>query len=116
MANICVSYKALNRITKPFEYPIGWCDNTVEDFGDGAGTLFYITLDCAQGYHQIQVNDQEKLAFFAPRWKNIYIYSNAIWVRQRPIFLNRHGTTVPSRMDAPISALLQQFFQIAPSV
>ena len=73
---MCVSYRALNRITIPFEYPIGRCDDAVEDFGDSAGTLFFISIDCAQGYHQIHVwyKDQDKLAFFAPDGKK-YTYT-----------------------------------------
>ena len=34
---MCVSYRALNKITKPFKYPIGRCDDAVDDLGDGAG-------------------------------------------------------------------------------
>ena len=65
---MCVSYRALNRISKPFGYPIGICNDAVENLGDGAGVLYFISIDCAQGYHQIQVyeKDQEKLVFFGP--------------------------------------------------
>ena len=59
---MCVSYRGLNGITKPFEYPIGRCDAAIEDLGDSAGTLYFICLDKAQGYHQIGVNkcDRQK--------------------------------------------------------
>ena len=79
---MCVSYRALSRLTKPFEYPIERCDNTVEDFGDGAGTLFLITFDYAQGYHQIQVwyQDQKKLHSLPPMAK-IHVYCNVIRAR-----------------------------------
>ena len=65
---MCVSYRGLNMVTQPFEYPIGRCDAAIEDLGDSAGTLYFICLDKAQGYHQIGVKrgDQEKLAFFEP--------------------------------------------------
>ena len=48
-------------------YPIGWCDDAIEILGDGAGCLYFIIVDCAQGYHQIRAwwRDQEKLDFFA---------------------------------------------------
>ena len=62
---MCVSYRALNKITRPFEYPIGRCDDAVEDLGDGAGRIYFITIDCAQGYHQIRIwgKDQENSIF-----------------------------------------------------
>ena len=65
---MCISYRALNRITNPFEYPIGRCDSAIEDIGDGSGFLWFISLDAVQGYNQISVRkrDQQKLAFFAP--------------------------------------------------
>ena len=65
---MCISYRALNKITHPFQYPIGRYNNSIENLGDGTGVLYFITLDCAQGYHQIRVwyGGQEKLAFFAP--------------------------------------------------
>ena len=65
---MCVSYRKLNSVTHPFEYPIPRCDNAIEDFGNAHGTLFMMSLDNRQGYHQIAVNpgDQEKLAFFGP--------------------------------------------------
>lgn len=65
---MCVSYRGLNRVTNPFEYPIGRCDSAIEDFGDNAGKLYFICLDKAQGYHQIGVkrDDRVKLAFFGP--------------------------------------------------
>ena len=63
-----VSYRGLNRVTNPFEYPIGRCDVAIEDVGDGTGDFWFISLDSAQGYHQITVRkcDRKKLAFFTP--------------------------------------------------
>ena len=65
---MCVSYRALNRITKPFQFPIPRCDDSVYMLGNGSVKIFIITLDARQGYHQIVVRycDQEKLAFFGP--------------------------------------------------
>ena len=67
---MCVSYRALNAITKPFTYPIPRCDNAVSSLGIiGFGDkILFISLDAKQGYHQIRVktSDKEKLAFFAP--------------------------------------------------
>ena len=36
---ICVSYRGLNKVTNPFEYPIGRCDSAIKDLGDASGTL-----------------------------------------------------------------------------
>jgi len=65
---MCVSYRNLNKVTNPFEFPIGRCDAAIEDIGDGSGKIYFISLDAAQGYHQIQVcrAHKHKLAFFAP--------------------------------------------------
>jgi hypothetical protein len=39
-----------------FEYPIPRCDNAIDDFDDGIGRLWFISLDARQqGYHQIRV-------------------------------------------------------------
>ena len=46
-----VSYRDLNKVTNPFEYPIGQCNSAIEDLGDASGILFFICLDKAQGYH-----------------------------------------------------------------
>ena len=65
---MCVSYRALNRITKPFTFPIAKCDDSIHVLGEGSIVIYIITLDACQGYHQVAVRlgDQEKLAFFAP--------------------------------------------------
>ena len=66
---MCVSYRALNAVTKPFQYPIPRCDDSVTFIAVGAnGEMYFISLDARQGYHQVSVRqiDREKLAFFAP--------------------------------------------------
>ena len=69
--HLCVSYHPLNGATKSFEYPIPWCSNSIEDFGDFSGKICFISLDARSGYHQIRVLkiDQEKSAFFTPDGK-----------------------------------------------
>ena len=69
---MCVSYRKLNSITEPFEYPIPRCDDSVTIVGvQVGGHMYFISLDAKQGYHQVRVVkvDQEKLAFFAPNGK-----------------------------------------------
>lgn len=65
---MCVSYRALNTVTKPFQYPIPRCDASIDTIGEGSVCVYIIVLDCRQGYHQVAVHpdDQEKLAFFSP--------------------------------------------------
>ena len=65
---MCVSYRRLNAVTKPFQFPIPRCDDAIAMFGAGANEVFIINLDNRQGYHQISVRktDREKLAFFTP--------------------------------------------------
>lgn len=65
---MCVSYGGCNRVTNPFEYPIGRCDDAIEDVDDGTQYVYFMSVDLAQWYHQMRVKrcDREKLAFFAP--------------------------------------------------
>ena len=117
---MCVSYRALNKVTKLFLYPIGRCDDAVENLGDGAGRLYFITLDCAQGYHQIRVyyKDQDKLAFFGPDGK-MYTFTvmpfgpvnappfytamirrmQAEWTHLYQLFMNNAAATVMATTD-----------------
>ncbi len=69
---MCVSYRKLNSVTEPFEYPIPRCDDAVNAIGIQDGRqMFFISLDAKQGYHQVVVAtvDRPKLAFFAPDGK-----------------------------------------------
>jgi len=65
---MCVSYRGLNKVTKPFEYPIPRCDDAIHIFQVGSCQIWVITVDARQGYHQVCVRaiDREKLAFFSP--------------------------------------------------
>ena len=65
---MCVSYRKLNAVTKPFQFPIPRCDDAITVLGCGAVIIWIISLDARQGYHQVAVrlSDQEKLAFFTP--------------------------------------------------
>ena len=65
---MCVLYRSLNKFMNLFQFPISRCNAVLEDLGDGAGTLYFFSLEAAQGYNQIKVKevDKEKLAFFGP--------------------------------------------------
>ena len=69
---LCVSYRALNGVTRSFEFLSPRFSFSIEDLGDSYyGKLYFISLDARSGYHQIRVRecDQEKLAFFTPDGK-----------------------------------------------
>jgi hypothetical protein len=63
-----VSYRKLNCVPLPFEYPILRCEDAIDNFGDSANKLFFIGLDARSGYHQVAVcaGNQDKPAFFSP--------------------------------------------------
>ena len=65
---MCVSYRKLNDITKPFQFPIPRCDAAIVNLGCRANEIWIIILDTRQGYHHVSVRkiDRQKLAFFAP--------------------------------------------------
>ena len=52
---ICILYRVLNKVTRPFEYPIPRCDNAISMIEVGAYVIYIITVDAKQGYHQVIV-------------------------------------------------------------
>ena len=46
-----VSYRPLNSVTRSFEFPIPHCADSIEDFGDFSGRIYFISLDARSGYH-----------------------------------------------------------------
>ena len=50
-----LSYCGLNKVTRPFEYPIPRCDYSISIIPVGASVLYIITVDAKQGYHQVTV-------------------------------------------------------------
>jgi hypothetical protein len=65
---LCVSYRPLNAITRPFTFPAPRCDNAILDLGP---TSVYITMDMKSGYWQIEMTESSKCktAFFVPKGK-----------------------------------------------
>ena len=57
---MCVSYRKLNSINPPFQYPIPRCDAEIDILGLGSLLLFLIDIDARQGYHQIAVQPQDQ--------------------------------------------------------
>ena len=51
---MCVSYRKLNAVTKPFQFPIQRCDAIIIiALGCGADEIWIISIDARQGCHQI---------------------------------------------------------------
>jgi hypothetical protein len=65
---LCVSYRKLNAIVRPFTFPIMRCDDAVREIGD---SRCFITLDLDSGYWQVECesSSKAKLAFFTPTGK-----------------------------------------------
>jgi len=96
MWRMCVSFRSLNRITNPFEFPIRRCDSTIEDVGDGSGYIYFVSLDAAQGYHQRLVRraDRSKLAFLPQTIKSMHIEScRLVLVTHRRIIPQLRGSS-----------------------
>ena len=84
---LCVSYRKLNQVTRPFTFPIPRCDDAVSDLP--ADAKFKILTDLMAGYWQVllELASRGKLAFFTPtgkvRWKVMpmgFLNSHAIFV------------------------------------
>ena len=69
---MCITYRKLSVITKPYEFLIPRCDDAIAIIDTGSQCTWIISLDARQGYHQITIRkiDWEKLTFFSPDgWK-----------------------------------------------
>jgi RNase H-like domain found in reverse transcriptase/Integrase zinc binding domain/Reverse transcriptase (RNA-dependent DNA polymerase) len=66
---LCVSYRRLNQITRPFKFPIPRCDDAVMDISPRA--KYFISFDLDSGYWQISLEptSRSKTAFFTPSGK-----------------------------------------------
>ena len=65
---LCVSYRKLNAVTRPFTFPIIRCDDAVREIGN---SRHFITMDLDSGYWQVECEESSKakLAFFTPTGK-----------------------------------------------
>jgi len=62
---VCVNYKALNKVTKKDQYPLPFCEESLEEV---AGHEMYTFGDGYRGYHQVKIapEDQLKTTFTTP--------------------------------------------------
>ncbi|GBM19385.1 Retrovirus-related Pol polyprotein from transposon 412 [Araneus ventricosus] len=92
---LCIDYHKLNAITIPDKYPLPLMDTFLHDT---KSTAFMSTLDLKTGYHQIEVNpdDKDKTAFVCPfgmfRYKRMpFALKNAPATFQRLMDQFRNG-------------------------
>ena len=85
---LCVSYRPLNSVTKNVEFPIPRCADSIEDFGDFSGRIYFISLDTRSNYHQIRARKryQIKISIFHAKWKKNF-QNNAVWFQKCTRFL-----------------------------
>jgi hypothetical protein len=83
---LCVSYRKLNAITRPFAFPIIRCDDAVQAIGD---RQYYITMDLDSGYWQIEAepSSRSKLAFFTPNGKKRWTVMPMGATNAHPVFV-----------------------------
>jgi hypothetical protein len=62
---VCITYKALNKVTKKNRYPLPFCEEILEEV---AGHEMYTFVDGYKGYHQVKIvpEDQLKTTFTTP--------------------------------------------------
>ena len=83
---LCVSYRKLNAMTRPFTFPIIRCDDAVKAIGD---RRYYITMDLDSGYWQIEAepSSRAKLAFFTPTGKKRWTVMPMGATNAHPVFV-----------------------------
>jgi hypothetical protein len=62
---VCVNYKALNKITKKYRYPLPFCEKNLEEI---TGHKMYTFENGYRGYHQLKIalEDQLNTTFTTP--------------------------------------------------
>ena len=82
---LCVSYRKLNTITRPYAFPARRCDDAVIDVGR---SRFFITIDLAWGYWQVYMHEASrgKTAFFTPLGKMRWLRMPMGAANSHPVF------------------------------
>src|SRR5210317_831761 len=102
---LCVSYRQLNAITRPFTFYILRCDDAVDTVG---GAKYFITMDLDAGYWQVgmDANSRERTAFYVPDGKKH-------WKVMPMGILNAHAFFV--RMTVNFKIEWQELYQRDPA-
>ena len=48
---LCVNDISLISITRCFEFPVIYCTNSIDDFGNSSGPIYFSSLDASSEYH-----------------------------------------------------------------
>ena len=66
---LCVSYRQVNQVTRPFTFPIRHCDEAVDSIGP---RKYYILMDLDSGYWQVTLakTARSKMAFYSALGKH----------------------------------------------
>ena len=83
---LCVSYRKLNAVTRPFTFPIIRCDDAVKEIGN---SKYFITMDLDSGYWQVPCEEKSraKLAFFTPTGKKRWTTMPMGATNAHPVFV-----------------------------
>lgn len=83
---LCVSYRQLNAITRPFTYPIIRCDDAVENIGNARVAC---TFDLDAGYWQVLIgkHSRPKTAFYTPEGKKRFKHLAMGLTNAHPFFV-----------------------------
>ena len=84
---LCVFYRRMNQVTRPFMYPIPRCDDAVTEIPPSAKYFIAFDLDCGYWQVALEKKSRAKTAFFTPdgkrRWRVMpmgFLNSHAIFV------------------------------------
>lgn len=83
---LCVSYRQLNAVTRPFTFPAPRCDYSIQDLGP---TKYQIVMDMATGYWQMKMTESSKpkTAFFVPDGKKRFTVMPMGVTNAHPVFV-----------------------------
>ena len=84
---LCVSYRRLNQVTRPFVYPIPRCDDAITNILPKFKVFLSFDMDCGYWQLAMEENSKAKTAFFTPNGKKR-------WTVMPMGFLNSHAIFV----------------------
>jgi hypothetical protein len=83
----CVDFRLLNEVTVGDSYPMLRADYVFSAMG---GKRFFSTLDCLRGYHQLELDEQD-------RWKSAFITHHGLYQFKRLPFSLKNAPAIYQR-------------------